>query len=292
MREIVVKAPAKLNLALDIVGVNEDHYHKMKMIMQTIDLFDVITIQLTDDEIQLSCNRPEVPCNQHNIAYRCAQALMEYVGILTYGFKIDIQKQIPIQAGMAGGSADGAAVLVGLNELYQLGLSVQQLCAIGAKVGADIPFCIIGGTAKVEGIGEVIIPIDPMPDCIFAIAKPKTGISTQKAFMDFDLAQIPPRLDLEQMITAIKQQDIYQMSNHMYNALEQVCTVRDIQIIRNKMLSFGAKNAMMTGSGSAVFGVFTNAARAYECEQKLKSKYSETFLCKPIPYGCRVVKTE
>ena len=294
MQEITVKAPAKLNLALDIVGTDGRGYHLMKMVMQTIGLYDTITVQkqpegTSGEEIILSCTHPAVPCNEHNIAYAVAHSFFDTCGIRDQSLRIHIQKLIPQQAGMAGGSANGAGVLAALNALYQTKLSLEELCRIGKETGADIPFCLTGGTALVEGIGEKITKLPDLPDCVFVVAKPKGGISTQRAFAEFDRRGIAPSLDLEKMCKAIGEGDILSVSENLYNAFERVCGLRDVEIINNMMMSCGAKGALMTGSGSAVFGIFTDRGRAYACEKRLKERYAECFLCNPVPHGPVIV---
>lgn len=291
MKVVQVKAPAKLNLALDITGRTENGYHLMQMVMQTIDLCDTVWIESDHSgEIQLFCNWETVPCDHRNICYVCATLFFERTGIENQGLRIRIEKKIPQQAGMAGGSTDGAAVLVGLNRLYQAGLGIDELCEIGAAAGADIPFCLVGGTAVVEGIGEKIRRIVDLPACDLVIAKPNGGISTQKAFMEFDRQLIPPQFDLEGMEKAIVAGDLTGTVGRMYNALERVCPLSEVFVIRDMMRSCGAKGAIMTGSGSAVFGIFTDRGKAYQCERKLAERYSESFLARPVPYGAQIIE--
>ena len=286
MDQVTVKAPAKLNLALDITGKTQNGYHLMKMVMQAIDLYDTIRIRKNDTgKISLSCGLESVPCDERNIAYAAAEAFFQHCGIEERGVEIRLDKVIPQQAGMAGGSADGAGTLTALNELYQTGLSLPELCGIGKTVGADLPFCLTGGTAVVEGIGEIITPIADFPDCDFVVAKPKGGISTQRAFSEFDRAEIGPCLDITAMVKAIEDRDAAGACAQMYNALARVCPLKEVEAIQNIMTSCGAKGALMTGSGSAVFGVFTDRGKAYACERRLSQRYEECFLCKPISHG-------
>jgi 4-diphosphocytidyl-2-C-methyl-D-erythritol kinase len=286
LKMVKVKAPAKLNLYLDIVGVNDKGYHLMEMLMQAIDLFDVITVEQSfDEKITLSCNWEFVPCNEKNIAYRCAEAFLEKTGIEPSGLHIHLEKRIPQQAGMAGGSADGAGVLRALNRMYGEILTNEELSEIGQRIGADIPFCLTGGTAKVSGIGEKITKISDFPECAFVVAKPKSGVSTQKAFQDFDQMGTGPVYRLSAMIEAVAQGNYTAICENLYNALELVCPLEEVRTIRDSMMGCGAKGAMMTGSGSAVFGLFLDRKRAYECELKLKQKYTDCFLCGPCSEG-------
>ena len=179
MKRLTVPAPAKLNLSLDIVGVREDGYHLLRMIMQTIDLCDQIVLERAD-EISLTCNLPELPCDERNLAVRAAHAFFERTG-LPGGVRMTLDKNIPHGAGMGGGSADAAAVLKGLNELCGTDLSQQELCEIGLRLGADVPFCIVGGTQLAEGVGERLTPLPPLPDCFLLVAKPEQGVSTPEA---------------------------------------------------------------------------------------------------------------
>ncbi len=294
LQKVRVKAPAKLNLYLDIIGVNDKGYHLLEMIMQTIDLFDIITVEQVGQEgITLSCNWDFVPCNEKNIAYRCAESFFQYTGIHSGGLHIHLEKRIPQQAGMAGGSADGAGVLMALNQMYGETLSLEELMKIGEKIGADIPFCLIGGTAKVAGIGEQITKLRDFPDSALVVAKPRGGISTQKAFQDFDRLGIKPVNRFSAMVEAVEQEDYGAICENLYNALEQVCPLGEVRMIRDSMMGCGAKGAMMTGSGSAVFGLFLDRKKAYECEQRLKQKYTDCFLCSPYSNGPVVLeKTE
>ena len=186
MKRITVKAPAKINLSLDILGKRADGYHFLRTVMHAIDLCDTIHISMTGSDIQILCDREDVPCDERNIAYKAAAAFFDQTQATQTGIRIQIDKTIPSQAGLGGGSADGAAVLVALNELYQTGLDTSKLQKIGALVGADIPFCITGGCALAEGIGEILSPIHAQLDCCFVVCKPEIGVSTAAAYNKFD----------------------------------------------------------------------------------------------------------
>ncbi len=290
MQSVKIKVPAKLNLALEITGVENKGYHLMNMVMQTVSLFDYITITQTDTKsITISCTDDIIPCDEKNICYKCAAAFFEHAKILNTGIHIHIQKHIPQQAGMAGGSADGAGVLVGLNEMFGIGLSKSTLCSIGKNIGADIPFCIKGGTALVQGIGEVITKIKDIPDCDIVIAKPKLGISTKKSFRNFDKLSDKPDYDINNILNAIDKGDIELMGKYLYNDLELVCDINDVSSIKNIMLNYRAKGAVMTGSGSAVFGIFTNRGKAFDCQKRLSERYNDCFLTKPVNYGATLI---
>ena len=287
---VKVIAPAKLNFLLDIIGLDERNYHLMEMIMQTIDIFDTITIdKRTDNLITLECDDKSIPCDERNICYKCAKLFLEKANIQT-GVNINIEKVIPQQAGMAGGSADGAGVLVGLNELFKTDYTIQDLCDIGVKVGADIPFCLVGGTAKVEGIGEKITKISEFKGYDIVVVKPQVGISTKEAFDTFDKQNIKPRNNIDSMVKAIEQNDINLFCKNMYNALEFVSGVKEISEIEQIMIENKAKGALMTGSGSAVFGIFDNTESAKNCKELLLKKYSQTYLCHTVNHGAKVIK--
>lgn len=290
MKQIVIDAPAKINLVLDIEGVDARGYHLMRMLMQAVDLYDRITITETGNgAISMSANRFYIPCNEKNIAWAAAEAFFHTAQIKNPGIHIQLQKRIPMQAGMAGGSADGAGVLWGLNHWFGNPFTLQQLCDIGVTIGADVPFCLTGGTAKVEGIGEKITAIDPFPSAFFVIAKPKVGISTKEAFARFDALGLAPKLDLDELQTLWQTKGVRAFSTRLYNALEAVCPLAEVQQIEDSLKACGAHGAIMTGSGSAVFGIFTDYHRARSCAETLKKSYRETYFCKPLADGCRII---
>lgn len=293
MKRLVIDAPAKVNLVLDIEGTDARGYHLMRMLMQAIDLYDRITLTETGDHtLSMSANRPYIPCNEKNIAWRAAEAFFARTGIPNPGLSIHLQKRIPMQAGMAGGSADGAGVLFGLNHWFGEPLTRDQLCEVGLGVGADLPFCLTGGTAKVEGIGERITPVPAFPDCFLVIAKPKAGISTKTAFAEFDRLQLAPKLSLDELVALWQQEGVKAFAGRLYNALEAVCPLPEVQQIEATLRQNGAHGAIMTGSGSAVFGIFTDWKRARDCCSLLKKRYRETYFCRPIQGGCRIVEEE
>ncbi len=294
-RSVTVKAPCKLNLSLDITGRREDGYHFMKMVMQTVDLYDrVVLTSNLDGKIRVVCEDGQVPQEEENIAHKAAVEFFNETELECSGLDIYIDKKIPMQAGLGGGSADGAAVLVGLNELYQTGLSLHELGMIGQKVGADIPFCIHGGTALVEGIGEIITPLPDLPECYIVIAKPQMGSQTAAAFRRYDelkeqerLAKIP---DLEEMVAAVVSNELEPIAHSMGNVLESVLDLEEVKHIEAAMLEQGALGAMMTGSGSAVFGIFEGKSQAKRCQRILEEEGEFSFLTKPVNHGAKVEK--
>lgn len=286
---VQIKAPAKINLSLDITGHREDGYHLMKMVMQTVNLYDYIQIMQTQSgEITLSCNFSELPVNQDNIAYKVAKAFFEQTGISHEGIHIALEKNIPFGAGLGGGSADGAGVLVGLNTLYHKPLSQERLLAIGQSVGADIPFCIVGATALVEGIGEVISPLPDMPPCYIVIAKPSDSVNTKLAFSVYDNHPNILHADTNSMVEAIQEHDVTKIAKQMSNVFEQTISLVSVFEIKKYMKQHGALNAVMTGSGSAVFGVFTELKKANKCCYKLQKQAIDAFVCQPVAHGAVV----
>lgn len=290
MKQIIVKAPAKINISLDIVGLRDDNYHLMKMIMQTIDLYDIIHIKENEEnQIKLLSNKNTIPLDKTNIAYKVADAFYNYTNIKKSGVIIEIEKNIPFGAGLGGGSADGAGVLVGLNNLYKTNLANEELILIGQKVGADIPFCLIGGTALVEGIGEKITKIKDMPECYIVIVKPTESINTKLAFMIYDNMKNIMHPNTDAVLEGFKKQDIKEISNNMVNVFEQTITLESIEQIKTIMKKNDALNAIMTGSGSAVFGLFIDKENANKCLKRIKNLNYETFLCSPIKKGAFLI---
>lgn len=282
---IRVKAPAKINLALDITGALENGYHLLEMVMQTIDLYDTITVTTTKTgRTTLACDVCYVPCDQSNIAVRCADLFFARTGVQHGGIHITIQKNIPAQAGLAGGSADGAGVLFALNRLFQTDMGIQKLCQMGGEIGADIPFCLTGGTAKVEGIGEKISCLPSLPTVDVVVAKPQRGVNTQRAFSAYDAQDIKSRWSIDRLVQGLTMGDLSVISAGLGNVLECVCPIEDVAHIKNIMLASGATGACMTGSGSAVFGLFAPGT-GVACQQQLAQQYHEIFLCKPINHG-------
>lgn len=256
------KAYAKINLSLDIVGVRDDGYHLIKTVMQSISLYDIISVEKVGTDIAISCNIPYIPCDKRNIVYKCAEKFFEHTKD-RFGVRIDIQKNISSQAGLGGGSADGAAVLVLLNKLCKNPLSTEKLCEIGAKVGADIPFCIVGGCALCEGIGEVITPIDSKISLDLCIVKPDFGVSTVEAYKAFDNAEILSHPDTDKVIKSIENGDKKTLSSNLVNVLEMD---RRIDEIKDFLVESGAIASCMSGSGSAVFGILESGASIPKCD--------------------------
>lgn len=284
---VVVLAPAKLNLSLDVAGLLPNGYHDLDMVMQTIDLYERITLRRSAD-LTLRLPGSFVPPNDKNTAYKAAVAFFHYTGLLA-GVDITIQKHVPVRAGMAGGSADAAGVLVGLNELYNAQLSMSELCAIGAGIGADVPFALMGGTCRVKGVGDLIKPLPPCPDCWFVVVMPSVGISTPEAFKRYDIMGSPVHPDCERQEQAIRENDLAAMCTAAGNALEHCSGAVETAAICKQLNAQGAVTSLMTGSGAAVFGVFDDGQKAKQAQQALQAGYDQVYLARPVRGGARVL---
>ena len=269
MDEITLKALAKINLGLDVVRRREDGYHEVRMIMQTIHLYDLLEIQkIREPEIQIVSNLSFLPVNENNLVYKAARLLQEEFA-LTDGISVKLTKRIPVAAGMAGGSTDAAAMLYAMNQLYDLGLSRRELMKRGVQIGADVPYCLMRGTALAEGIGEKLTQLPPMIKCPVLIAKPQIGVSTKFVYENLKLDADTVHPDIDGLIGAIRAKNLEQIAGHMGNVLETV-TIPNYPVIaeiKDHMMEHGAVHAMMSGSGPTVFGLFANgdtAVAAYE----------------------------
>ena len=269
MDEISLKALAKINLGLDVLGKREDGYHEVRMVMQTIHLYDRVEIKKTrSPHIHVETNLYYLPVNEDNLVYRAAKLMKDEFQIKE-GVRIVLQKFIQVAAGLAGGSSDAAAVLVGMNRIFNLGLKQNKLMELGLKIGADVPFCIMRGTALAEGIGEKLTALPPMPKCPVLIAKPAISVSTKAVYEGLKLYDGMEHPDIDGVIEGIQQKDLKGVASHMGNILETVTIPMYpvIEDIKKLMLENGALNAMMSGSGPTVFGLFPNEKeirRAYE----------------------------
>lgn len=283
--ETVVKACAKINLTLDITGKREDGYHEVKTIMQSVSLCDYVTlVGNSSGEITISCDKPFVPCDESNIAVKCAKAFFGKTGIANPGLHIDIQKNIPAQAGLAGGSADGAAVITGLNEMYGRPLDKTQSLALGAEIGADIPFCIMGGTALGEGIGTSLTALPPIPHCYFVLVKPPVGISTKEAFAAVDSAEPMPFCATDRMIGSLG--DAAAIAACLRNDFEDTLHNEELLALKSRLLECsGVLGAVMTGSGSTVYAILDSRERAKACAEMFFAEYDEVYVAEDTSYG-------
>ncbi|MFI3206370.1 MAG: 4-(cytidine 5'-diphospho)-2-C-methyl-D-erythritol kinase [Clostridia bacterium] len=254
---MLVNANAKINLSLDIIGKRDDGFHDIDTVMQSIDLSDKITISKNKTgEIKLTCAKIMLPTDEKNIAYRAAKKILERGNITDMGVDIHIIKEIPIQAGLGGGSADAAAVLKGINKLFDIGLDTDELIEIGASIGADVPFCIVGGTKRCTGIGEVITDVKNLPNCKILICKPNIGVDTTKAYTIWDQYPQEDGFSGDDMVESLESNDIETISSSVQNYFDYVLNLGEVNLIKSIMKEKGALCASMSGSGSAVFGVF------------------------------------
>ena len=280
------KAYAKINLGLDVTGKRADGYHLVRMIMQNVDIYDTLTFEENESgEIVLLANSPKIPTDEHNLIVKVAKQLQEKFNI-TKGAKITLEKRIPVAAGMAGGSTDGAAAYLALNELWSLGLTKSELCALAVEKGADIPYCIVGGTALAEGIGEELSEVSDLPDCIILIAKPDIDVSTGWVYTELDSREIENHPDIDAIKAAIETGDIKKMCDLIGNVLEPVTAGKyeEIGKIEKIMEENGAIKAFMTGSGPTVFGIFEDKKKAEAAYVAVKESAlaPELFLSRPI----------
>lgn len=281
-----VKAAAKINLMLDILKKLDNGYHSLFMIMQSVDLYDIVTVERnTINEIIIKCDKDGVPCNEKNIAHKCAKAFFDFCDVKDRGVTIEIEKNIPMAAGVAGGSADGAAVLYCLNKIYKTNLSDKELCKIGNKVGADIPFSLTGGTAVTLGTGNVIAPVTDLPECYIVLTKPEQDVSTPAAYAEFDALTRVRHLDRVSMIDAVSNGDYEKICELCGNVFEQAVEVPKRPHIKGVMRKCGADAACMSGSGPTVFGIFSDKDKAENCYEKLSKKYKDVYICKPVNKG-------
>lgn len=275
MEKITQRAYAKINIGLDVLRRREDGYHDLKMIMQTVDLYDELVLERRKEPgIELRTDREELPVDRNNLICKAAELLFQEKQIQE-GVRITLTKRIPIAAGMAGGSADAAATLRGLNELFDMGYSVSELQALGVKLGADIPYCIVGGTMLSEGIGDILTPLPAPPEAYLVIAKPDIDVSTAYVYGNLHADRLAWHPDIDGMIAALQKRDLDGIADRLGNVLETV-TVREypvIEQIKELLRAQGAENALMSGSGPTVFGIFKEketAGRAAEAVERGK----------------------
>ena len=269
MNQIIEKAYAKINLSLDVLRRRPDGYHEVKMIMQTVGIFDTLTIAKSNDkEIRLKVGSANLPCDRSNLIYRAAEMVMERFD-LQQGVEITLEKRIPIAAGMAGGSSDAAAVFRGMNRLFSLNMSLEDMQKLGVKIGADIPYCIMGGTALSEGIGEILSHLPTPPVAYLLIAKPDIDVSTKFVYENLHADTLPYHPDVDGMVEALREGNLKGITDRMGNVLETVTekAYPIIAEIKTLMKNAGAENALMSGSGPTVFGIYKEKEKAEEaCE--------------------------
>ena len=274
MDKLELKAYGKINLGLDVIRKRPDGYHDLDMVMQMVDVYDdVILTQIEGTEIVVRTDTAVLSNGTDNLAYMAARMLMDEFGI-TQGLEITIKKRIPIAGGMAGGSSDCAATLKGVNQMFDLGLSKEELMERGVRLGADVPYCILGGTAIARGIGEILTPLPTPPECHVIIAKPPVSVSTAFVYGNIRPDKIERRPDIEVMVSAIKTQDLYKLAESLYNVMEDITVPQYpiIQEIKTVMLDNGALNSIMSGSGPTVFGLYDDIEKAEQTVELLKAK--------------------
>lgn len=277
---VKIKANAKINLMLDILSRLDNGYHDLFMIMQSVSLADELTLDITDSgKIEITCSNPEIPTDERNIAHKAAEAFFAFIGINNPGLRINIVKRIPHAAGLGGGSADGAGVIQGLNRLFDAKLSEKDLITVGSRVGADVPFCALGGTMLGQYTGTVLshLPDLQLGKCI--IVKPQQNVSTAAAYAAFDTADRVRHLDRTAMLCAIMTGDNEKVLANVGNVFEQFIEVPDRVVIKSIMKKHGADCACMSGSGPSVFGLFRDSEKAVACLDDLKKEFSNAFLC-------------
>lgn len=279
MDSIELKAPAKLNLSLDVLGKRPDGYHELRMIMQTIGLCDTVTLEVSGEGIEVSCNSPFAPSGSGNIAYKAAALLMEACRI-DKGIKIRIDKKIPVAAGLGGGSSDAAAVLKGMNALFSLGRNPAELAELGKQIGADVPYFIKGGTVLAEGIGEVLTELDRLADVDIVLVMPRFGVSTAWVYKNLVLEDIHERPDTDLLIRAVRERKLDVLARNMRNVLETVTIKKHgiIAGIKKRLLELGALGSMMSGSGPSVFGIFGDKQSAQRAWEKMRQDNWQCFL--------------
>ena len=267
-----LRALAKINLGLDVLRKREDGYHEVRMVMQTIRMYDQLDITRNiQPGIHIKTNLPYLPVNENNLVFKAAKLLMDEFQIQE-GLSIQLKKVIPVSAGMAGGSSDAAAALVGVNKIFALGLSRKELMERGRQIGADVPYCVMRGTALGEGIGEILTPLPPVPQGYVLVGKPGVNVSTKFVYGRLDAANLKEHPDIDGMVAALGQKDLRQVADKLGNVLETV-TVPEYPVIdeiKKSMVRWGALNALMSGSGPTVFGLFDDREKAEYASEKLK----------------------
>jgi 4-diphosphocytidyl-2-C-methyl-D-erythritol kinase len=285
MTQITLDARAKINLALDVVGKRPDGYHDLVMVMQQLELCDrvMISSDCKMDDITVGCSNGLVPCDQSNIAYRAARLIKDTYSI-DRRVEIFIDKRIPVAAGLAGGSADAAAVIRGLNRIWNLGMDIGDMSAIGSKLGADVPFCIIGGTAFAEGIGDILTPIDAGTAMDILLVKPEIMVSTAWVYKNLDISSIKQRPNIDGMILAIKAGDRRRVAQNLCNVLETVTAAQYpvIEHIKEEMMNAGALGAVMTGSGPTVAGIFDGYDHCMSAAADFRKRFREVIVTKSV----------
>lgn len=273
MKEYTIKAYAKINLGLDVVGKLDNGYHEVRMVMQTVGIWDELRLERTESGILFTTDSPELPTGEENLAYRAAQLMLEHYKIPS-GVRIHLRKSIPVAAGMAGGSTDAAAVMKGISCLFDLGCTLEELMELGVKLGADVPYCVMGGTALAEGIGEKLTALTAAPECHVLVARPDVHVSTKYVYEHLDGAGIKEHPDIDGIVKAIEEGSLQGILDRMGNVLESVTETAYpvIGVIKARMKELGAVNSLMSGSGPTVFGIFTDRNKAERAGERIREE--------------------
>lgn len=281
--QIIKKAYAKINLTLEVLNKRPDGYHDIRSIMQSVSLFDTIAINTNKSKkIEILCNDRNTPEDDKNTCYKAANLFFKHTNIENPGVAITVIKKIPSQAGLGGASSDAACTLHILNELFKTNLTNEDLCFIGAKVGADVPFCVVGGTMKAQGIGEKLSLCEPIEKCYVVIVKPEIDISTKRAYKIMDSTFYKDNNFTSKAQEALAKKNLNELSAYLYNSFEKALDINEIKTIKRSLLEFGAINSLMTGSGSAVYGLFKEKTEAIDCCKAFSKSYKNVFLCETI----------
>jgi len=279
MEFVEIKAKAKINLSIDVIKKSEDGYHELKMVMQTVELHDSIRLKAIKSGIELICNHPFVPSDSRNLAYKAAQLFLDKYKVKS-GVRIEIEKRIPVSAGLAGGSTDAAAVLKGMNELFSMGIEDSRLMMDGKVLGADVPYCIKGGTMLAEGIGDILTELNPLENVVVVLIKPGLSVSTAWVYKNLDFGKIVDKPDMDIVVEAINSRKIDVLAKNMRNVLETVTAEKYniIHHIKESLVKLGALGSLMSGSGPTVFGLFEDRKTAEKDFNTINNRKWKCFL--------------
>lgn len=287
--KIKIDTAAKINLFLDILALLPNGYHSLFMIMQSVGLTDTIELEQTGDgQIHITCSESALPTDESNIAHKAATAFFKAAGLKGKGLNIHIEKRIPFAAGLAGGSADAAAVIAGLNKLFNTGFDDSKLCEIGLTVGSDVPFCITGGTMLVQDAGGVLAPLTALPPCYIVLAKPERGVATQGAYKAYDACDCIRHPNGPLMLNSAVNGDLKGICEYACNVFEQCVEVPERVEIKRIMRKHGTLCSQMSGSGPTVFGIFEDKQKAQACAEELKTIIKDVFVCEPVKRGIEI----
>lgn len=281
--KIIKKAYAKINLTLEVLDKRHDGYHNIRSIMQSVSIFDIVVINTTKGrDIKILCSDRGTPNDERNTCYKAAHAFFKHTNLTNPGIAITIIKKIPSQSGLGGASTDAACTLHILNQMFKTNLSNEDLCFIGSKVGADVPFCVVGGTMLAQGIGEKLTPCDHIPECYVVIVKPEIDIPTGRAYEILDSRFYKNYNFTNDALDALKNKDLNQLSSSLCNSFETAININEIKTIKRSLVELGALNSLMTGSGSAVYGIFNDKNAALNCANVFCRSYKKVFICKTL----------